>query len=229
MRNFLIRRDIISNHVSQSVMTLTDNQFCRILMDLMRIEGGYSNYTEDSGGETIYGISRRNHPNFSFFSVIDEIKKKPEISSMINQNVSKRKVFLTITGKCDLEFRQHHFDEWLSIMLTYFRFSKLVRFGELIKSLPKMHYDHEFYLAIKSLFFASVNCGNNRIASILNNVDDNDLIALNVRIAKAICDYYRNIIINKPSNKIFANGWKNRIKLSYDNIPLYTKMIDEAF
>lgn len=229
MRKFLIRRAIISNHVSQSIMTLTDSQFSKILIDLMQIEGGYSNYAEDSGGETIYGISRRNHPNFSFFSVIDEIKKCPEINSMINQNISKGKIFSAITRRCNLEFRQHHFDEWVSIMLTYFRFSKLAKFNELIKPLLKVDHNHELYLAVKSLFFASVNCGNNRVAKILDKVDDNDPIALNIRIAKAICDYYCCIINNKPSNRIFASGWKNRIKLSYDNISLYTKIIDEAF
>lgn len=229
MRNFIIRRAIISNYVTEDVMALTDNQFIKILTDLMKIEGGYSNYTEDSGGETIYGISRRNHPNFSFFLTIDGIKKCPEINSMISQNVNRYKIFSTITKRCDHEFRQHHFDEWLSIMLNYFRFSRLTRFNELIRSFPETIHNHELYLAVKSLFFAAVNCGNNRIASIIDKVDRNNSIALNVRIAKAICDHYANIIANKPSNRIFANGWKNRVKLSFDNIPLYTKIIDEAF
>lgn len=43
----------------------------------MKIEGGYANDKDDSGGETWKGISRNNHPHWNGWSIIDSFKNKP--------------------------------------------------------------------------------------------------------------------------------------------------------
>ena len=51
-------------------------------------EGGYSNDPDDAGGETYKGISRRYHPGWKGWALIDELKSKgvfiEEIRKIIN-------------------------------------------------------------------------------------------------------------------------------------------------
>lgn len=44
------------------------------LRKILRWEGGYVNDPDDSGGETIFGISRRSWPNLNLWSLLDEYK-----------------------------------------------------------------------------------------------------------------------------------------------------------
>ena len=43
----------------------------------MKVEGGYANDKDDSGGETWKGIARKYHPNWSGWAIIDSFKNKP--------------------------------------------------------------------------------------------------------------------------------------------------------
>jgi len=45
-----------------------------ILAELLKTEGGYSNDPADAGAETYCGVSRRFHPSWDGWSVIDKIK-----------------------------------------------------------------------------------------------------------------------------------------------------------
>lgn len=40
----------------------------------MKVEGGYANDPDDSGGETWRGISRKNHPNWRGWEIVDRIR-----------------------------------------------------------------------------------------------------------------------------------------------------------
>lgn len=47
-------------------------------------EGGYSNDPKDRGGETIYGIARKHHPNWTGWILVDKYPKTPSgIKSML--------------------------------------------------------------------------------------------------------------------------------------------------
>jgi lysozyme family protein len=41
---------------------------------IMKFEGGWGNDPNDSGGETIFGISRKNWPNWEGWSIVDSLK-----------------------------------------------------------------------------------------------------------------------------------------------------------
>lgn len=43
----------------------------------MKIEGGYANDENDSGGETWKGIARNYHPNWAGWAIVDSYKNKP--------------------------------------------------------------------------------------------------------------------------------------------------------
>lgn len=51
-----------------------------------QFEGGYSNDKDDSGGETYKGISRKNNPKWSGWSIIDSCKKKSNFPKILDYN-----------------------------------------------------------------------------------------------------------------------------------------------
>lgn len=52
---------------------------------LLKVEGGYVNDKDDTGGETYLGISRRNNPKWSGWSIIDNIKKQYGTKNITNR------------------------------------------------------------------------------------------------------------------------------------------------
>ena len=54
------------------------NRFLDIYRIVMEYEGGYVNHPNDPGGETYKGISRRAHPNWKGWQLIDQKKPVPE-------------------------------------------------------------------------------------------------------------------------------------------------------
>lgn len=52
----------------------------------MKWEGGYSNNAFDTGGETFKGISRKHHPNWLGWTIIDSIKGNPDFLKSVSSN-----------------------------------------------------------------------------------------------------------------------------------------------
>lgn len=56
---------------------------------LIKNEGGYVNDPDDKGGETYKGVSRKYHPNWKGWKIIDETKKtttKSTLNKVLNSN-----------------------------------------------------------------------------------------------------------------------------------------------
>lgn len=68
-------------------------------------EGGYVNDSDDAGGETYLGISRRNNPNWIGWEVIDEEKKKG--LKYINDRLKRDK---SLTNAANLLYKQKYWD-----------------------------------------------------------------------------------------------------------------------
>lgn len=68
-------------------------------------EGGYVNDSDDAGGETYLGISRRNNPNWIGWEVIDEEKKKG--LKYINSRLKRDK---SLTNAANLLYKQKYWD-----------------------------------------------------------------------------------------------------------------------
>lgn len=60
-----------------------------------KFEGGYVNDPDDNGGETYYGISRKFHPTWLGWKIVDEQKKKSNFPS----NLKDRRNDLLILEK----------------------------------------------------------------------------------------------------------------------------------
>ncbi|MCP3177303.1 hypothetical protein MJO47_09350 [Desulfuromonas sp. KJ2020] len=67
--------------------------FTQALNHTLNREGGYSNHPSDLGGETFRGISRRNHPEWEGWAILDsypadkrkELQGDPELAGLVAQ------------------------------------------------------------------------------------------------------------------------------------------------
>jgi len=74
------------------VYLVMDKRFLDIYKIVMEYEGGYVNHPNDPGGETYKGISRRAHPNWAGWRLIDQKKPVPEnlVQEFYHENYWKR-------------------------------------------------------------------------------------------------------------------------------------------
>ena len=68
--------------------------FKQILQNVLINEGTYVNDPEDRGGETYFGISRKYHPHWEGWIIIDEIKENNDnwIEILKNKNIPNKKL-----------------------------------------------------------------------------------------------------------------------------------------
>lgn len=55
--------------------------------ETLKHEGGYANHPDDAGGETIYGIARKHHPDWPGWKKIDTYKTSPVFPAMLETDV----------------------------------------------------------------------------------------------------------------------------------------------
>jgi len=58
-------------------------QFLNAFLITMQYEGGYANAKADSGGETIFGISRNNNPDWKGWALVDAYKAKNGLNGIV--------------------------------------------------------------------------------------------------------------------------------------------------
>ena len=56
---------------------------------LILVEGGYVNDSDDSGGETFLGISRKHNPNWKGWAIIDKEKKNGVSTKVLNKRLKE--------------------------------------------------------------------------------------------------------------------------------------------
>ena len=79
-----------------------DEEFNKLIL----CEGGYINDSDDAGGETYLGISRKNNPKWVGWEVIDEIKKKygtKDITSRLKKDTA-------LTNSAKFLYKQKYWD-----------------------------------------------------------------------------------------------------------------------
>lgn len=158
------------------------------IQQTLKWEGGYVNNPNDRGGETYRGIARKFHPLWSGWVTVDNSKplKKGAIIKSLEDDV--------------IEFYKAHY--WDKIRLDEVCNDKVAGF----------------------VFDWYVNSGTSGIKSIQRAIGVEDdgkvgkdtLHALNqttlehLRISRE--NFVRSIVRSNPSQKVFLNGWLNRIK-----------------
>lgn len=78
-----------------------DEEFDKLIL----VEGGYVNDSNDAGGETYLGISRKSNANWAGWRIIDREKKKG-----LNNITSRLKKDEALTNSAKLLYKQNYWD-----------------------------------------------------------------------------------------------------------------------
>lgn len=172
-----------------------------------RNEGGYANSPNDKGGETMYGISRKNWPNWKGWTLIDSIKRQfGSTAAIINMHAGSSEIIQGLVK----EFYKANF--WHPLNLSSINDQRVAT--------------NVYDFAVNS----GVTTSAKRLQRAANVGDDGiignkTIIAVNSLPAKQVYDsfnqlrkaYYDNIIANNPSQAVFKKSWYSRI-IPYQNV-----------
>lgn len=194
-----------------------DKDFKELFADLIKHEGGYSNYPEDVGRETIFGISRVYHPNVPIWSIVDKLKDTiPMFHSPFLNQYEKSKYWRRLTEKCtatpeflkeaekfiyEKQYLKFKIPELNSKGKKAFTFDFAFNSGKAIKVIQEA-------LGLK----ADNIIGKNTIQKI-NEMDEKEYIQ---KCCQARKDYLQSLIKKDPALKIFLKGWYTRVNFYLD-------------
>lgn len=122
-------------------MTILTEAFKTALKFVLKQEGGYVNNPHDLGGETYQGISRKYHPSWIGWQIIDDCKEESSVEIELSRELTKN---IILQGMVSTFYKENYWD-----------------------TLSLDNVMHEF-VAIK-LFDMGVNLGVPRVANILQN------------------------------------------------------------
>ena len=164
----------------------------------MKSEGGYANNPRDTGGETYKGVSRKNHPDWKGWKIIDSVKATNPLS--LNKALSQQ-------VELQNNIRQFYLAEFWDINQT----------GQI----------NDQQLA-DQVFDTAVLCGTGTAAKFLQTaagvkvdlqIGPKTIAAVNEEDPKTIYNryielrkgYFLNIIARRPSQKVFQASWFSRL------------------
>ena len=183
---------------------------------LVKVEGIYSNFNLDPGGETIYGIARNRNPEWEGWKYIDKIKENnPNYKSIL---IKDEKLI-----KLCKDFYYRHY--WLKLRLEdindknlrYEIFEMSINIGRTLTSYylqRTVNLLNGFKHKICENLVVDGIIGNKTISAI-NKIIEHD------KSAKFICNYlniyqgYRYVKLMEKNKelKIYARGWIKRVKV----------------
>lgn len=177
-----------------------DSRAEKLITSTLRYEGGYVLDPADNGGETYRGISRKFHPSWSGWTIVDQnkpLKTNQIISSTSLENMVKDFYYKNFYLKMSIQNINN-------IVLAAHTFDHGVNAGikNGIKVLQK---------AINTVTKANIAVDGvigQQTLSLANGSQADE-------IAKAISSqrktYYKNLVASKPSYQKFLNGWLKRV------------------
>lgn len=177
------------------------------LEKILEHEGIYSNNPKDIGGETFYGISRKNFPKWSGWFCIDRTPKDKE--SMLS--LSKDEIMAGLVS----DFYYINFwekidgDSILNDEIATKVFDIAVNMGVSIAGMFLQQGLNLLMSKGKPLVIDG-NIGDKTIL-VLTKLNKSDYLVLTILLKLYQGSYYLKIIENKNTQKIFLRGWLKRI------------------
>ena len=172
--------------------------FSNSLDSLLKVEGGYSNVTADTGGETYAGITRKNFPMWEGWSIVD--KNKPLTN---NKKIPDPKLKPLISAFYKTNFWDKLKADSLNKNIANLLFDFAVNSGVVAAS--------------KGLQTAINNSGQSVTVdgaigpltiSAANKCNQKKLFDNLFQYRK---DFYNKIVNANTSQKVFLQGWLNRL------------------
>lgn len=161
-----------------------DERFDRFFEDILKHEGGYSNDKDDPGGETKYGISKRQYPSLNIKSITKELAKGIyyyDYWIKSKANIIAEVSFQVATKYCDIAINTGIKRAFQILKNAMYDLGYTIYDG----------IDVEFILKLKSI------CDNKKEV-LINN------------IIKHQKSFYISLTEKKPSLKKFLKGWLKR-------------------
>lgn len=184
--------------------------FSKIHAETMGNEGGYANNPADSGGETYKGISRKHHPGWTGWKLIDGVKAatnpQPAYGSGAYRNWVKY-INAQLTGLSQLQ---------LAVVSFYkANFWDANRLGEIIDpAVAAWIYDHVVNAGARGIMWAQIAAGSKPDGQLgplslsrLNSADPASLLERMEDIAGA---FRLDRAHDKPSQIQFLKSWLRR-------------------
>ena len=182
-----------------------DSKAIKLINMILQREGGYSSGKDskssgDLGGETYRGITRKNFPKWSGWKIVD--KNKPLKYNQIIKN-----------AQLEDDVRQFYYEQFYTPMKID-NINSLLISGHLLCHGVNAGIGNAVKLlqqAINQAYSVKI-----KVDGIIGNItlsyangDKKDEVAQDF-IQQRI-QYYKNIVVKKPSQKKFLNGWLNRV------------------
>lgn len=184
------------------------------LVDMvLKHEGGYVSDPKDRGGETYCGISRKAHPRWSGWKIVDMYKPLKWNEKIDDEDLRQTVIELyTKTYYTPLKI-----DRINNMLLSAHLFDHGVNAG--LSASAKL-----LQKSINEICNVSISVdgkiGNETLAY-ANNADN--LNALVNKFIENRNQFYKNIVNRNPSQKKFLNGWLNRVKTTTKTVNNYQK------
>jgi len=167
-------------------------------------EGGYVDNPNDSGGETYMGVTRKGYPNLSLWYKVDVIKKahKGKVASKVLAGLINKDLNDNMLACAEVQdiYKTNYWNKCkcdeIKWPLNCFVFDFAVNAGNVraIKTLQRM---------VKAIPDGII--GFNTLSAV-NAYTGSPAEYLDMRIA-----FYQNLVEKEPKNKVFLNGWTNRV------------------
>jgi len=169
-----------------------DKYFKRMIEDVLKHEGVYSNNPNDSGGETKFGISKRKYPHLDIKSLtLDQAKKIYYYDYYVAPNISS---VTPVSPKLASKLLDAQVNTGRAVLF-------------LSKSLNDFGYQTQYTGKVT----------NEMLLDIKKIIDDGKLNDLIDKICYHQSEYYKNVIKRNPKNKVFANNWLN-VRATYKGV-----------
>jgi len=186
-------------------------QFLKSYSKTAQSEGGYSNNSNDKGGETYKGISRKYNPYWSGWQYIDAERNNPNFSQILE---SKSILQGHVLSFYTLIWDTLHGDEIQSQLLADRLFDITVNMGMkdaisfIQRSLNVLNKQQKLWPDL----IVDGNLGPKTLAIITQRDEkEGNIIAKGMLILQG-CHYFQ-ILEKDPTQEVFAWGWLNRIPI----------------
>lgn len=176
----------------------------------MKVEGGWADDKDDSGGQTWKGIARNYHPNWAGWAIVDSFKNKPGFEANLYASQTLQRLVL--------EFYKKEF--WDVMRLDEFHFQSVA--DEMFDTGVNMNHTIAVEFLQRALNATNRNEKQHPDLIIDGKIGLRTIVALNgrqdpVHILKLLnCQQgvrYMDIARNNPVQEKFMNSWLSRVAL----------------
>lgn len=178
--------------------------FDKALIKVLAHEGGYVNHPDDPGGETYCGISRKNHPEWLGWSVVDSCANKKVFPQEIGDAVAgfyKENYWKKIYGDA---FPQKIAEELFDCAVNCGTSKAVKMFQESLNLFNRDEQSHPLLVVDGVLGAATIEA----YAEVSMGVTESDIVVC-LKVLRV--EHYINICRNKPSQRVFLRGWLKRV------------------